>query len=55
MVPVLVVPPLGFITIPAEPFESMVPEFTSVIWPLPMVPAPEIVSWFVSVSAAAAP
>jgi hypothetical protein len=55
IVPVFVIPPFALIVIPADPFELIVPEFTSVNCPLPMCPAPEIVSWLVSVSVAAAP
>ena len=55
IVPVLVTPPLAKTVIPAVWLELIVPEFTSVIWPFPMCPAPEIVSWLVSVSVEAAP
>jgi len=43
-VPVLVTPPLALIVMPDDWFELIVPEFTSVIFPLPICPAPEIVS-----------
>ncbi len=50
-VPVFVIPPWAGIVSPALWFELIVPEFTSVIWPSPMLPAPDIVSWLVSVFA----
>ena len=50
MVPVLVAPPLASIVIPDDWFELMVPVFTSVTWPWPICPAPEIVSSLVRVS-----